>query len=106
VIPRFLVAFGAAEMVCGLTWSPLLAENRPPIDLPALASYGPLGVLFGVMVYFLVWYGPPAITAYTKALDAATDHLPRVAKALERIADGVNPPRPPDDNHRPLFPRP
>lgn len=87
---RFLCAFGSAELACALAWVQLFADaSGPGIDIPALASYGPLGVLFGVLVYFVVWYGPGVVTSYTRALDAATDHLPRVAAALERIADNA-----------------
>ena len=69
----------------------IIAQATPvpvPFDWERMLMFqGPLYVLFGVFIWFLIWYGPGMIQGHRDMMKAVSDSSRRTAESTETLSD-------------------
>lgn len=73
----FLIAQAVPTGPTGFDWERILMQ------------YGPMYVLFGLMVYFILWYGPGLLEAHRNMINTVAASSKSAAEATTRTAEAT-----------------
>ena len=68
----------------------LLAQAAPvpPVDwLSPMLAYGPLGVIFATILWFIFWYGPAIVKAHLGFVASTEDTQKSLAASMETLTE-------------------
>ena len=68
----------------------LLAQAAPPIPtdwLSPMLAYGPLGLIFIVLIWFVIWYGPKIVASHLAFVDSTKQTQESLANSLETLTE-------------------